>query len=149
MHSVLSGVRCTRFAYQVWPISTRRFVASTLKKRVQPTIVPEASRTTNGIASSRSRMSSAVATYSAIRSGAPTPVYQSRHSSPSRAASASAAACDAASGSSVAWRPFSVTGSMKRGGVRDDIRLRRAVGSETTFALRIEPGCRPPAECRL
>ena len=86
MHSVLSGVRCARCAYQVWPISTRRFFASTLKKRVQPTTSPVASRTTKGIASNRSRMSSAAATYSAIRSGAATDVYQSRHSSPSAAA---------------------------------------------------------------
>ena len=61
-------------------------------------------------------MSSAAATYSPIFSGAATDVYQRRHSSPSPAARASASACSAASGSSVAWRPASVTGATKRPG---------------------------------
>ena len=59
-------------------------------------------------------MSSAVATYSPIFCGDATPVYQSFQSSPSLAASASGATCDASSGSSVAWFPTSVAGSMNR-----------------------------------
>ena len=59
-------------------------------------------------------MSSAAATYPAIFSGAATDVYQRRHSSPSAAARASGSACSAAIGSSVAWRPASVTGATKR-----------------------------------
>src|SRR5213078_1077185 len=68
-------------------------------------------RTTNGIAPSFSRMSSAVAMYSPIFSGGAIEVYQSRQSSPSAAARLSASSCSRASGSSVAWAPFRVTGS--------------------------------------
>ena len=48
-----------------------------------------------------------------VWSGGETLVYQSRQSSPSAAASRSAASCFASSGSSVACSPLSVTGSMK------------------------------------
>src|SRR6185437_5323344 len=72
------------------------------------------SRTTNGIAPSRSRMSSAVSSHLPALSGAGTDVYQSFHNSPSAAAAATDSRCDGASGSSVACVPASVTGSRNR-----------------------------------
>src|SRR5450432_3399509 len=71
------------------------------------------SRTTKGIAARRSRTSSAEAIYALILSAGATPVYQRRQSSPSAAAWLRASSCDDASGSSAAWSPLSVTGSMK------------------------------------
>src|SRR5512132_2631583 len=115
LHSVLIGVRCARRAYHVWPISSLRFAASTLKYRVLPTTSPVlTSRTMNGIAPLRSRMSSAVSSQPSVRAGDGTDVYQRRHSAPSAAAARTASRCDGASGSSDACAPRSVTGSMKR-----------------------------------
>src|SRR5437762_5790846 len=57
-------------------------------------------------------MLSAASMYERVLSGAGTDVYHSRHSSPSAAARLRSASCFRASGSSVACRPSSVTGSM-------------------------------------
>src|SRR5438045_7517668 len=72
------------------------------------------SRTANGIAPCASRMSSARSSHAVVVSGDGTDVYQSRHSAPSAAAARIPSTCSTASGSSTAWPPRSVTGSMKR-----------------------------------
>src|SRR5437867_12868194 len=58
-----------------------------------------------------SRILSAASIYGPVSSGAGTDVYHSRHSSPSAAARRRSASCSRASGSTVAYRPSSVTGS--------------------------------------
>src|SRR5450755_2858620 len=110
LHSVLSGVRWTRRAYQVEPISTRLFAASTFMYVVIPQTRPAASRTAKGsmlpaACSARRRSISFV-----IAAGSGIEVYQSFHSSPSCTATASSAACASARGSSVACFPASVIG---------------------------------------
>jgi len=103
---VLIAVRWNRFAYQVEPISTRRFVASMFMKVVMPIARPCA-LTVNGTiepaASSPRRRSIS----DRISSGPGTTVYQSFQSSPSRVASASSSWCSCESGRSATWRPTS------------------------------------------
>src|SRR5438552_9863285 len=93
------------------------------------------STTTNGIAPRRSRMSSAVATYSPMRSGAAIDVYHSRHSSPSAAACCNAASCSRASGCSVACLPISVTGAVN--GMRRFHKEAQRHGGKAVVGLRV------------
>src|SRR5258706_11003690 len=108
---VLTALSCSRLAYQVEPISTRRFGASTFMYVVMPAMLPSASKTVHGIMAPdacRPRRRSISLDISSARG---TKVYQSFHSSPSLTASVRPSQWSCDKGLSCAWGPCRDIGS--------------------------------------
>src|SRR5690606_21149587 len=104
--SVLTPVRCTRRAYQVYPICTLGVAGSRSYSRVAPATSPSASSTTNASALPCACIRSAESTYASTWSGGGTLVYQ-QPASTSSVAARRPSTWATAIGSSLAFRPAS------------------------------------------